>query len=347
MPGKMQKPHSFADLNRGVSVMAASGTAAGEAPPVQQQRPPPPKAAVIDKATIRGMYGDLLQQGGAADTPATAPGPGLQNGNSHAPTAAANGTDQLSNDGSSTAGRDGAMPNGAAAPQAVQQGASPFQRAANAAAVSPGVLGSPSRFGGGDPGAKGLACVASLADGLPAAANTAVDADDSDRQDGLPRAASGSSLASAFATGAPPFTDSSDSDDAGSRPEGHSSIGRNSSDGSEHIVWSPPRQPQQRLQQNNQAQLPSRPFAVRFGSVVRRHLQYLLRWKQPHMLLPASESSNASPGSLPGHTSGVFSSRILTCRSTATSWRRSHRWTTWTSSPRSAAPPNSCADLTG
>lgn len=278
-PGKVRKPHSFADLNSGISVTAASGSAAGEAVHAaahqqQQQKrhskPVPPKAAGIDKATIHGMYGDLLPQHSDGRQGAATPQPVndyMRNGDAHASVTDASGAGrQDSGSGGDAACRDSRPAAAPATPQQPQQGVSPFREAAINGAHSASMIRGPGRVGG-NPEAKGLACVPSLADGLSAVAGCVSDPEG--RQNGMPRAASGDSLASAFA-GAPPFTDSSSDDgrSSSSLPERRSSIGRCSSDGSEQIVWSPPRQPHQSQGQGGKPHMQSRPSAVRFGSVV-------------------------------------------------------------------------------
>lgn len=290
--GKMRKPPSFADLSRGIGMTAASGSTAGGAAPVQRQ---PQKAAAIDKATIRGMYDDILRQRqseGVDAQPAD-----MQSGDSQRALPG-----QPASSSGSTPNCDGcaavpsATANGTAMALAAVQERSPFQQAAHGGTANPGIVGSPGCNGGAQAGGQGLACVASLADSLPDAAGSSVDFG---RVDGMPRAASGDSLASVFA-GAPPFSDSGDSDDAdssgvgGSRPHGGSSTSRRSSEGSEQIVWSPPRQQRRRPQQGGGAQLPSRPSAVRFGSVVRGCravsacvlLRWLPTWQSKHTLRP-------------------------------------------------------------
>ena len=262
----MRKPPSFADLNRGISVTAASGSAAGGAAPAQRQ---PHQAAAIDKATIRGMYDDILRQQSTADVAAQPPD--MQTGDSPMmpPGQPASSSGSAPHCNGSVA-VPSALANGTATAHSATQERSPFQQAAHSGAAEPVIVGSPGRIGGAQAGGQGLAYTASLAEGLPDAGSSSVDFD---RIDGMPRAASGDSLASVFA-GAPPFSDSGDSDDAdssgvgGSRPRGGSSASRRSSEGSEQIVWSPPRQQQRRMQQGGGAQLPSRPSAVRFGGVV-------------------------------------------------------------------------------
>jgi hypothetical protein len=266
--GKMRKPQSFADLNRGISMTAASGSAAGGAAPAQRQ---PHQAAAIDKATIRGMYDDILRQQSTADVAAQPPD--MQNGDSPMmpPCQPASSSGSAPHCNGSVA-VPSASANGTATAHSAAQERSPFQQAAHGGGANPVTPGSPGRIGDAQAGGQGLACVASLAESLPDVASSSVDFD---RVDGMPRAASGDSLASVFA-GAPPFSDSGDSDDAdssgvgGSRPRGGSSTSRRSSEGSEQIVWSPPRRrQQQRPRQGGGAQLPSRPSAVRFGGVVR------------------------------------------------------------------------------
>lgn len=227
--GFVRRSQCFADLDRNLSQPASGrdALATEDAQPPQQAQPQrqpsgrvPAPAAAIDRATIKGMYGDLLpRQNGGSKQPGGSHLPASNAGRHGGGAAAAEADAKLRCDRSMP-------PQDAAAPAPQQQQlllhAGGFHVHANSTAagrlacsrrdsdlscLGGGEISKPPAKLHGPPGEHGMVSSLGELPELPPGFGEGF------RDSDMPRAMSGDSLSSAFA-GAPPFGESTSSDDS-------------------------------------------------------------------------------------------------------------------------------------